>query len=276
MSSSLHAHRSPGPRPPRSCSKVVLAGGLGTALAGSMIAAAALAGAAVPPANLAGLPASTILARATAGVRTAKTLVLAGTLRVGKADFSFNVATAERGSASRGDIVSRSTSLGFVGRLDFIERDDAVYLRAAAPFWSDEVAKGATALPAAERATVAHLLANRWVEMTGTTASSMRSSLGPLTDPSAFADTLLSRKGLGVLSKGPLTTYRRQRAVAVTSSKGGTIYVATAGRTRPLAIVAHAASGTGTILFGYPARVAVRPPAGAKTLSQIVASAASS
>lgn len=216
------------------------------------------------------LPPATAVAKAAAGVRRADTLVLTGKLRLATGTFAFDVSSASHGAAARGVFVSHSPSVGFVGRIDFVERRGAVYLHAGRPFWAKEVAKGAKSLTAVQKATAAHLLASHWIEMTGTSARAMEAGIGPLTRPSDFAAQLLSGRTLGRLRKGRLTHLRGKLVVPITSSKGGTLYVAARGPVRPVALVTKTGAGHGTVLFSYPAHLAVSAPARSRTVAQVV------
>lgn len=249
------------PRPGALAGAAALAAGLVTS---GLVAP--LAGAA----GVAGLPPSAVVARAAASVRSAGALVLTGTLRSGGGRLAFDVASTAHGSAARGVFVSHAHRVGFVGRLDFVERRGAVYLHAGRAFWQAEVAKGGASLTSAQRAAAASVLASHWIEMTGTSAKAMEASVGPLTHPADFARTLLSTRALGTLHKGRVTHFRGHLVVPVRSSKGGTLYVAARGAARPVGFVARAGAASGTILFGYPAHLAVAAPSGSRTVAQVV------
>lgn len=237
------------------------------------LASAAPAGAAAAG-GLGSLPANAVVARAAAGVRKAHALVLTGTLRLGKGRLGFDVESTAGGKAARGVFVSHAPSVGFVGRLDFVERDGAVFIRAGRPFWQAEVTKGAKSLTAAQRGAAATVLASHWIEMTGTSAKAMETSVGPLTRPAAFAGTLLSARTLGHLRRGRPTHFRGRAVVPIISNKGGTLYVSARGVTRPVGLVTAAGSSGGTILFSYPAHLKVAAPAGSETVAQVVSSVA--
>ena len=246
-------------------------------VAATLAGAAALAAGLVAPlagvagaTGVAGLPPSAVVTRATDSVRSASALVLTGTLRSGSGRLAFDVASTAHGTAARGVFVSHARSVGFTGRLDFVERRGAVYLHAGRVFWAAEVARGGASLTPAQRAAAAAVLAGHWIEMTGTSAKAMEASVGPLTHPADFARTLLSARALGTLHKGRLTHFRGHLVVPVTSSKGGTLYVAARGPARPVGFVARAGSASGTILFGYPSHLAVAAPAGSRTVAQVV------
>lgn len=213
-----------------------------------------------------------IVHRAAVEVGSARALVLTGTLRLGHGRFGFRVEASRHGKDARGSLLSRTPQLGFVGRMHFIVHGSTVYVHAGAPFWARQARKGLGKLTAAQRKKATRMLANRWVEMTGTSAHDMEASLGRLTHPAAFARTLLSAKTLGALHEGRPTHFRHQRALPITASKGGTLYVDTHGTTRPIALVARARSKAtgGTVLFGYPGRLAVPSPGHARTVGEVI------
>lgn len=254
-------------------------------LARRLLAASALVAVALPlgsalagatPPHRSGIVAASparVVARATSSVRRARTVVVVGSVRQGHRRLGFHVATTAHGALAKGDLVSHSPKLGFVGRLEFVERGGAVYLRAGRSFWRTQVARGTSAVPAAERGRVVRLLAGRWVETTGAAARRMRSSLGPLTSPSGFVHGLLARNSLGKLRKGHLTRFRHHRALPIATSRGGVLYVAAGGAPRLLGVVARARAGRGTIVLAYPRALAVRRPAKAATLAAVLASA---
>lgn len=221
--------------------------------------------------SVAALPPHALLVRATGGVSRARVLALAGSVRLGNGHLGFHIVSSTHRSEARGSLVSHASQLGFQGQLRFVEHHGAVYIRAGLPFWRREAAKGLPHLTAAQRTRAERLLATRWVEMTGTSAHAMRTSLGVLTNPDAFARQLLAPHALGSLHKGRPTRFRRHLAVPIHSSKGGTLFVTAQGATRPLALVAHRGSGGGTILFGYPRHaLKLHAPRGAWTIARVV------
>ncbi len=90
----------------------------------------------------------------------------------------------------------------------------------------------------------AQLLSGRWIVAPGSLGQV--SSFSALTNLTQLINSLTS--SLGTLSKGDTTKINGQPAIAVTSSRGGTLYVATTGQPYPLQLQGSK-SNAGTITF---------------------------
>jgi hypothetical protein len=81
-------------------------------------------------------------------------------------------------------------------------------------------------------AAAAQLLRGKWLKAP---ATGQFASLAMLTDVRQLFNQLLSNHG--TFSKGKTTTVRGHKVIAVTASRGGTLYVATTGQPYPIEIV---------------------------------------
>ena len=98
---------------------------------------------------------------------------------------------------------------------------DEAYFKASAGFWKRFTSEA-----------VAQLIAGRWLKSPATGSLASLANFGNL---HALVAALLSPTG--VLSKGPLTTVRAQKVIAITNrADGGTLYVAATGTPYPVEI----------------------------------------
>ena len=129
-----------------------------------------------------------------------------------------------------------------------------VYLNGSAAFWRTFGGSAA-----------AQLLSGKWLKAP---ATGQLSSLATLTDVQKLFDQLLSSHGK--LAKGKTTTIRGQQAIGVTdTTNGGTLYVATTGKSYPLQISKSGAQG-GQITFDrFNQPVALTAPPNAVDISKL-------
>ncbi len=224
--------------------------------------------------GIAGLPATTILTRSAVALSHENAIAISGSMHLGNETIVLHVSSTGRGKSVAGniDIQTGSTSSGTVR---FVDVGANVYLEAALPFWKQELASaGAGSAGAGVAAAVLSKLTGRWIEISGAEASSFSSSFGGLTEPGKFAQSLLTSNG--VLTKSAPRMLNGRRVLPISSSKGGTVYVSLAGAPLPVGIVGTQVAGgkrvAANVLFSYPATIAIAPPAGAATLSEIVKS----
>ena len=130
---------------------------------------------------------------------------------------------------------------------------DTDYIKAGSSFWT----KIGTASGAAAKR------ADRWVSIPDSQVNIGNDFL------TGFADLLL--QDLGTLTKGTTSTIEGQPAIALVSSKQGTLWVATTGTPYPVEAVANGGpSGTGTFVFSdWNSGAHPSAPAGAKPASEI-------
>jgi DNA-binding beta-propeller fold protein YncE len=77
-------------------------------------------------------------------------------------------------------------------------------------------------------------------------------------------------QGHGTLTKGASSTLGGQPVVAVTSSKGGTMYVATTGKPYPLEVSKNSGGQTGKVTFSdYNKSFTITAPANSINIEQL-------
>jgi hypothetical protein len=173
--------------------------------------------------------------------------------------------SSEHGTAAAGTLTSTTKSgAGFVGEVSFVRIGSALYLKGNQPFWASSTGS----LPKV----VLKLLGGQWIQLPSSEVKTLAGALGVFTNPSRLATSLLgaaSSKGLAI---GPPTSIAGEPVLSVEGG-GGVLYVARNGDHLPVEIVGTGAS-RGSFRFGYPRTMAIKAPAGAKTLSQVVKAAA--
>jgi hypothetical protein len=149
---------------------------------------------------------------------------------------------------SNGDIDGTLT-VGGAG-LGIIKIGPTDYLKATAAFYESQGAS----------ASVAAKLGGLWIQFPDT-----QEGFGSSLSLEALANSF--KKNPGKLSKGATSTVNGQSAIAIVSSKGGTLYVATTGPAYPLQITdSSQANGVGTVtLSDWNQGSIPTAPAGART-----------
>jgi hypothetical protein len=141
-------------------------------------------------------------------------------------------------------------------KADLVLVGGKVYMKGSAQFWSRA---GGT-----QGAAAAQLLKDRWVVAP---ATGQFTSLVQITDVNALMGQL--SKDHGTLTKGAETKVAGEKVIAVKSSKGGTLYVATTGKPYPIQL-SQSGGGGGKITFdNWGASVKLEAPKGAIDLSKI-------
>jgi hypothetical protein len=112
----------------------------------------------------------------------------------------------------------------------------------------------------------AQLLQGKWLKASATTGQ--LASLTPLTDLNKFFDTALANHGK--LEKSGQTTLRGVQVIGIKdTTKGGTLYVATTGKTYPIEVTKTGASG-GTLTFDqWNQTVSLSAPPNAVDISKL-------
>lgn len=207
------------------------------------------------------------LAESLAELRAAPDLAISGTIHQAGSGVRLATESAHHGSSAEGTLTATTTRAGFAGTLHFVSIGATDYLKGGAAFWKAALAHqpGATR---AQRAALARKLASSWVRLTGTEGAAFTSGLGVLTKPAALATELTV--GHGRLRKGKLKRIGGRPALPITSSKGGTVWLATTGKPLPLEVTSPKRSAaSGTVRLAYPRRVTITAPKRSKTLTQL-------
>ncbi len=156
---------------------------------------------------------------------------------------------------AKGDGATGSMTMGG-GKADLVLVGGKVYLKGSSEFWRQ--AGGA------QGAGVAQLLKDKWIMAP---ASGQFASLVQITDINALMEQL--SKDHGTLTKGAETKVGGEKVIALESSKGGTLYVATTGKPYPVEL-SKTGSDAGKFTFSeWGASVKVEAPKDALDLSQI-------
>ncbi len=250
--------------------------------AGSLVAGTALAAGAAPASagvthasavagkgsnGIAALPPAAALAVAAAALKREANLVIAGRVAVGGGTIHLVVESADKGSASEGTLVANKNTAGFTGTLKFVTLPSADYLWGGRRFWRHELAGEASITPA-ERAKLVAALTNTWIKLPPSDAAAFTSGLGVLVQPAKLATELTTTTG--TLTKGKVAQVGTVRALPITSSNGGRVWLATTGKPLPILVTGTSTSSEkGQVRLSYPAKLSVSAPAGAKTLGQL-------
>ena len=225
--------------------------------------------------GLAALPAGRILRMSADALARQSSLAFAGSITETGERLAFRLRSTDRGRQVAGEIVVRTGSKA-VGPVNFVALPGVLYLEAAAPYWRVALEKTPNAPSGPVAAAVVAKLAGKWIEITGSSASSFTSDFGGLTEPGKFAQSLLH--GGGTLAKGRERVVRDRRVIPITSSKGGTVFVALAGEPLPVEFLGTRKLGARSVgvdvAIAYPRGLVITAPAGALTLAQILLSLA--
>jgi len=214
------------------------------------------------------LPAARIVRLSEVALAKQRTFVLAGTIRSGAAIIGLRLVSGDGGAVSEGVLDSNAKSVGFVGTIRYIAVHGTFFVDAAAPFWGQFVTAGAS-LSSAQAAKIVAALSGRWIVLGPSYTKSLTHDLGALTSPRSVATGVLQNQGTVVKRKE--TMLHGVRALPLSSSGGGTLYVALDGPPLPLQISGSGGGTSGRIVFSYPKSVRIAPPRGARTLAQVTA-----
>jgi hypothetical protein len=112
----------------------------------------------------------------------------------------------------------------------------------------------------------AQLFKGRWLK--GSSSDASFASFGELTSIKSLMGSLTQSPG--TLTKGKTSTLGGQKVIALNSSKGGTMYVATTGKPYPLQISKNSGTQTGTVTFSqYNKSFAISPPSSSINIEQL-------
>jgi hypothetical protein len=262
----------------------LLAGVLGACSLGAAAGTASVAGAAAGN-GIASLPPAKALAAASAALQAQPRIILAGAVAQAGTSIRLDVESAAHGSDVAGTIVIKTFGKGFSGTVQVVVLPGSYYLEGGTAFWTYALSEEAS-LSAAERAHLVAALAGVWIELPAASGKQLTGELGDLTSPAKLGAALTNTSG--TLTEGAPKLIGTTEALPIISSKGATIWVATTGAPLPLEITGSVASNipgaasisgsaggagaaSGKLIFSYPAKLAITPPKGAKTIAQIVA-----
>jgi hypothetical protein len=190
-----------------------------------------------------------ILSEAVAAAKGASSVHMSGSVTSGGQSIAVDFQLA-KGRGATGSMTIKGV------KADLVLVGDKVYMKGSAQFWSR--------LGGAQGAAVAQLLKDKWIVAP---ASGQFASLAQITDVNALMTQL--SKDHGTLSKGAETKVGGEKVIAVRSSKGGTLYVATTGKPYPVQLSRSGSAG-GKISFDkWGASVKLEAPKAAVDLSKI-------
>jgi hypothetical protein len=190
-----------------------------------------------------------ILASAIQAARHAKSVHVAGTVKNGSQTIGIDL------SITSGHGTSGSISEG-AASFKLIEAGGAFYIQPNGRFLAKFVHSNAAV----------QLLHGKWLKGSPTDASFK--SFAQLTSIKSLMGSLTQNHG--TLTKGSTATVNGVKAIALRSSKGGTMYVATTGKPYPLEVSKTNGSTTGKVTFSnYDQRFAISAPSNSVDLDQL-------
>jgi len=193
--------------------------------------------------------ANQILSSAVSAAESAKSLHVAGAVKSGGEsiglDLSIVTGKGTSGTISEG---SASFKLVQVGGNYYIQPNPAFLLKFTHSQAGVQLFKG------------------KWLKATSSDANFQ--SFGELTSIDGLIGSLT--KSHGTLSKGSTSTLDGQPVVAVNSSKGGTVYVATTGKPYPVQLSKNSGGQTGKVTFSqYNQSFTISPPSSSISIDQL-------
>jgi hypothetical protein len=190
-----------------------------------------------------------ILSTAITAAEAAKSVHVAGAIKSGGSsvgiDLSIVSGTGASGTISEG---SASFKLVDVGGSFYIQPDPAFLLKFA------------------HTQAAASLFKGKWLKASSTDASF--ASFGELTSIKTLMGSLTQAHG--ALTKGATSTLAGQPVIALQSSKGGTMYVATTGQPYPLQVSKNSGGQSGKVTFSeYNKPFSITAPANSINIEQL-------
>jgi hypothetical protein len=194
-------------------------------------------------------PADQIFDTAITAAKAAKSLHVSGAIKSGAQsvglDLSIVAGKGASGTISEG---TASFKLVSIGGSDYILPDQAFLLKAA------------------HNQAAAQLLKGKWLK--GSSTNGDFASFGQLTSIKSLMGSLTSAHG--TLTKGATSTLDGHSVLALKSSKGGTMYVATTGKPYPLEVIKSSGSQTGKVTFSdYDKAFTITAPANSINIAQL-------
>ena len=190
-----------------------------------------------------------ILATAVKAAQAARSVHVKGTVRNGSEtigiDLSITSGHGATGTIAEGDASFKLTAAG-----------GFVYIQPSARFLSKFV----------HSAAAVQLLRGKWLK--GSPSNSSFQSFAQLTSIKSLMGSLTQDHG--TLTKGSTTTVNGVKAVALHSSKGGTMYIATTGKPYPLEVSKASGTKSGKVTFSdYNKAFSISAPGHAVDLDRL-------
>lgn len=170
---------------------------------------------------------------------------------------------------SEGFISSNTKALGFHGTFRFILTGNSVFVKAGPPYWKATLPSATTQSESSNLAKIVRAVANRWIEVNGTIATSVITELQDVTDPVGIGSRLISADTTGSVTLGRKSFVR---GVAVTTFlvNGNNIFdISVAHPSLPVLMVARNTIGHGTMRFEYPSKLIIAAPKNYRTLADV-------
>jgi hypothetical protein len=180
---------------------------------------------------------------------TAKSLHVVGAIKSGAQSVGLNLSIVQ-GKGATGTISEGSASFKLIGigGYYYILPDRAFLLKSA------------------HNQAAAQLLKGKWLK--GSSTNGDFASFGQLTSTKSLMGSLTGAHG--TLTKGTASTLGGQSVIALKSSKGGTMYVATTGKPYPLEVVKSSGSQSGKVTFSdYNQAFTITAPANSVNIGQL-------
>jgi hypothetical protein len=190
-----------------------------------------------------------ILTTAVKAAQTARSVHVAGTVKDGSQTIGIDLSIAS-GKGASGTIAEGDASF------KLIEAQGAFYIQPNARFLAKFThSKAAT-----------QVLGGKWLK--GSRSDASFQSFGQLTSIKRLMSSLT--QGHGTLTKGSTTTIDGHKTIALHSSKGGTMYIATTGKPYPLQVSKSSGSKLGKVTFSqYDQAFSVSAPSKSVNLDQL-------
>jgi hypothetical protein len=190
-----------------------------------------------------------MLTTAVGAAQAAKSVHVAGTVHDGDVAIGIDLAITS-GHGASGTVAEGDASF------KLIEAGGAFYIQPNARFLSKFTHSSAAV----------QLLRGKWLK--GSPTDSSFQSFSQLTSIKSLMGSLTQDHG--TLTKGSTTTINGVKAVALHSSKGGTMYIATTGKPYPLEVSKTSGPRTGKVTFSdYNKAFAISAPSHAVDLSRL-------
>jgi hypothetical protein len=190
-----------------------------------------------------------ILATAVSAAQAAKSVHVAGTVRDGSQTIAIDLSITS-GNGASGTVAEGDASF------KLIEAGGAFYIQPNARFLAKVAHSGAAA----------QLLRGKWLKGSPTDGSFQ--SFAQLTSIKSLMGSLTQDHG--ALTKGSTTTVNGVKALALHSSKGGTMYIATTGKPYPLQVSKASGSKVGKVTFSrYNQAFSISAPSNSVNLDQL-------
>jgi hypothetical protein len=199
--------------------------------------------------GIASKSADQILSSAITAAEGAKSLHVVGAIKNGGQSVGLNL-TIVAGKGASGTISEGSASFKLVDtRGSFYMQPDPAFL-----------------IKFAHSKAAADLFKGRWLK--GSSTDPSFASFGELTSIKTLMGSLTQAHG--TLTKGATSTLQGQSVIALKSSKGGTMYVATTGQPYPLQVSKNSGGQSGTVRFtDYNKPFTITAPANSINIEQL-------